>query len=83
MIIGSISENEKIEKRISITPDIVKKYISVGFKIILEKDYGNHLGFQNQEYENEGCELVNKSEILEKSNIILQLIQSLEIITEN
>ena len=73
MIIGSISENEKIEKRISITPDIVKKYISVGFKIILEKDYGNHLGFQNQEYENEGCELVNKSEILEKSNIILQL----------
>ena len=73
MIIGSISENEKIEKRISITPDIVKKYISVGFKIILEKDYGNHLGFQNQEYENEGCELVNKSEVLDKSNIILQL----------
>ena len=46
MIIGSISENKKIEKRISITPDLVKKYINVGFKIILEKDYGSHLGFQ-------------------------------------
>jgi len=73
MIIGSISENKKIEKRISITPDLVKKYINVGFKIILEKDYGSHLGFQNHEYENEGCEVVNKSEVLDKSNIILQL----------
>ena len=27
MIIGSISENKDIEKRISITPDLIKKYI--------------------------------------------------------
>ena len=31
MIIGSISENKEIEKRISITPDIAKKYISKWF----------------------------------------------------
>ena len=28
MIVGSISENIKIEKRVAITPDIVKKYSS-------------------------------------------------------
>ena len=73
MIIGSLLENKKIEKRISITPDLVKKYINVGFKIILEKNYGSHLGFLDQEYEKEGCELLNKSDVFDKSNIILQL----------
>ena len=30
MRIGSILENQTIEKRIAITPEIVKKYISLG-----------------------------------------------------
>ena len=47
MIIGSISENKDIEKRISITPDLIKKYISQGLKVFIEKNYGDHLGFSN------------------------------------
>ena len=35
MIIGSISENKILEKRISITPDLVKKYVSQGFKVLM------------------------------------------------
>ena len=73
MIIGSILENINLEKRISITPDLVKKYISIGFKIILEKGYGNHIGFKDQEYTNEGCEFVDRMEVFDRSNIILQL----------
>ena len=46
MKIGSISENQNIEKRIAITPDIVKKYISLGLKIFLKENYGSHLGFR-------------------------------------
>ena len=38
MIIGSISENKDLEKRVSITPDLVKKYISLGFKVLIERD---------------------------------------------
>ena len=38
MIIGSISENRDLEKRISITPEIAKKYINLGFKINEYKD---------------------------------------------
>ena len=33
MKIASILENQKIEKRIAITPEIAKKYISSGFEI--------------------------------------------------
>ena len=43
MIIGSISENKEIEKRISITPDIAKKYISNGFEILIEEGFDSHI----------------------------------------
>ena len=44
MKIGSVSENQKIEKRIAITPDeIAKKYIALGFEVHLSKNYGTHI----------------------------------------
>ena len=52
MKIGSVSENQKIEKRISITPEIAKKYISIGFEVNLSKNYGVHLGISDEEYKN-------------------------------
>ena len=73
MIIGSISENKDLEKRISLTPDLVKKYISQGFKILIEKEYGVHLGFVNEDYQREGCEVDTRNNVIEKSNILLQL----------
>ena len=87
MIIGSISENKDLESRISITPDIIKKYKSLGFKVLIEKDYGSHLGFSDEIYINEGCEIENKENIIKKSDIILQLNlpeeQNLQNIQEN
>ena len=73
MIIGSISENKSLEKRISITPDLVKKYVSQGFKVLIEKNYGNHLGFFDKEYQSEGCEIDSRNNVIDKSNILLQL----------
>ena len=73
MIVGSISENKELEKRVSITPDLVKKYISNGFKVLIEKDYANHLGFTDKEYQIQGSEIESKNNIIEKSNILLQL----------
>ena len=45
MNLASISENLNVEKRIAITPEIAKKYISLGFNLYLPKNYGAHLGF--------------------------------------
>ena len=87
MIIGSISENKKTEKRISITPDIAKKYIASGFQILLETDYGSHLGISNDEFLKEGCKIEKKENILNQSDIILQLDlpeeKNLEFLQEN
>ncbi len=50
MRIGSILENQNLEKRIAITPDIIKKYLSLGFEVFLSENYGSHLGIKDQEY---------------------------------
>jgi len=73
MIIGSISENKNIEKRISVTPDIAKKYITNGFQILLENDYGSHLGISDNEFLKEGCKIEKKENVLHHSDIFLQL----------
>ena len=74
MIIGSTLENQKIEKRIAITPEIAKKYISLGFDVQLSKNYGTHLGITDDVYEKIGVKfLSDDKEIINLSNIIVQL----------
>ena len=74
MRIASVLEDKKIEKRIAITPEIVKKYTSLGFKISLVKDYGKHLGFDDEKFKELGVEIKeDEKSILENSDIILQL----------
>ena len=73
MIIGSVSENKDFEKRISITPEIAKKYISNGFEVIVEKNLASHLGISDEEFLKEGCKVDNRESVLNKSNIVLQL----------
>ena len=74
MKIGSISENQKFEKRIAVTPDIVKKYISLGFEIVLSENYGSHLGIKDKEYLDLGVKFKkNEDEILQSSDLIIQL----------
>ena len=74
MRIVSILENQKVEKRIAITPDIAKKYIALGFKISIIEKYGEHLGFKDSDYKELGVEIsTNKSEVLNSADIIIQL----------
>ena len=47
MIIGSISENKNFEKRISLVPDIIKKYTNLGLEVNIVKGYGDHIGFSD------------------------------------
>jgi len=74
MKLASISENLKIEKRISITPEIAKKYLSIGFEVIVPKNYGSHLGFSDKEYLDLGVNTSSsEEEILKKGDIIVQV----------
>ena len=73
MIIGSVSENKDTEKRISVTPDNVKKFISNGFKVYLEKNYGEHLDIEDKRFSENGAELFSDKEKVIKDNKALLL----------
>ena len=74
MIVGSISENKNIEKRVAITPDVVKKYQSLGLGVYLTKNYALHIGITDKEYELEGAQFFNKDEeVISQSDAILQM----------
>jgi len=73
-IIGSVKEDLDKEKRISITPETVKKFINLNFSVLLEKNYAEHIGIIDEEYKNSGANLCNSAkEVLEKSEIILKV----------
>ena len=74
MKITSISENIKIEKRIAITPEVAKKYISLGFEVSLTENYGSHLGIKDEEYKELGVLISHdEKEIIINADIIVQL----------
>ena len=74
MRIVSISENNKIEKRIAITPEIAKKYIGLGFEVLISDNYGNHLGIKTEEYLKLGVKtLSDDKEIISNGDIIAQV----------
>ena len=74
MKIGSVLENQKIEKRVAITPEIAKKYISLGFEVHLSKNYAAHLGSRDDDYKDSGVKFSDdEKEIINLVDIVVQL----------
>ena len=74
MFVGSIKENISLEKRVAITPETAKNIISLGLNINLEKDYANHLGIKDKQYEDVGVKFYNSSsDVINNSKLILKV----------
>ena len=74
MKIGSTLENLEKERRVAITPEIAKKFISNGFEVNLQKNYAKHLGFVDKDYESINVKLFeNENAVVENSQILAQL----------
>ena len=74
MKIASISENKNVEKRVAITPETTKKYLSEGFEVLISKNYGDHLGFSDNEYKELGANIINdENKIIQDADILVQL----------
>ena len=73
MNVGSTKEKNP-EKRISITPDTSKSLKNLGLNVLLEKGYGENLGYSDQEYKDKGTEILsNAEEVLSKSDLICKV----------
>ena len=66
MKIVSAKEQIELEKRIAITPETAKKFISIGLDVSLPKDYGIHLGFSDEEYRSLGVNIAENEKALKE-----------------
>ena len=74
MLVGSIRENISLEKRVAITPETAKNIISLGLSINLEKNYADHLGISDKQYEEKGVKFYSSSsEVINNSKLILKV----------
>ena len=79
MIVGSISEDRSKEKRVAITPEIIKQYKSLGIEVYLCKDYALHLGITDSAYEQEGVKIFQTDEdVISNSNANKIMVVSLD-----
>lgn len=69
--IGILKETKAEETRVSGTPDIVKKYVQAGYKVLVEKGAGENSLYSDTEYKEDGASLTARSDVLKKSNIVL------------
>ena len=74
MRIVSVSEDKKFEKRIAISPEVAKKYISLGIEVNLSESYAEHLGIKDTEYKELGVKIFKDiKEIVSSADVIVQL----------
>lgn len=76
MIIGAVVELKSDERKVALTPSLVKSLTYAGHKVIVEKNLGIRANFENEEYLNSGAEIVNSPEdVYSKSDIIIKVNQ--------
>ena len=74
MIVGSTKEDLTLEKRVSLTPETAKNILGLGLKVCVEKNYANHLGIEDEDYEKVGVEIkASSNEVLNSSNAIIKV----------
>lgn len=66
--IGFPISSKKNEKRRAILPEDIKK-ISNPERVFIEEGYGIELGISDQEYQNAGCEVIERTKVLQKDII--------------
>ena len=58
------------ENRVSLTQEVLKKYQSLGCKVLAEKDFANHFGFTDSIFSELGVKIVGREEGLSQADII-------------
>jgi alanine dehydrogenase len=79
MIIGVPKEIKNHEYRVALTPAGVKDLVTRNHRVIIEKDAGLGSGFNNEEYKQQGAEIIEQAaDVFEKSELIVKVKEPLE-----
>jgi alanine dehydrogenase len=77
MIVGIPKEIKTDEYRVSITPAGVHDLVTRGHKVLLEDHAGEGSGITNQDYLDQGAEIVSRKDIFAQSEMIIKVKEPL------
>lgn len=72
MVLGVLKEIKEHERRVALTPEVVKLLKKKGFQVQVESDAGLGSNFSNQDYSAAGAEVVAKEQALQ-ADVILKV----------
>ena len=74
MKIAIVKETKTLEKRVAATPETVKKFISLGISVKVEKDAGIKSNILDSEYEESGAKIISDpKELLSNTDVVLKV----------
>ena len=72
MKIGVLKEIKDNEKRVAITPNVVSKIKKLGYDVLVENNLGSESNFYDEQYTDNGAEVVTKDEVY-KCDLLLKI----------
>ncbi|MBK9272353.1 MAG: Re/Si-specific NAD(P)(+) transhydrogenase subunit alpha [Saprospiraceae bacterium] len=74
MKIGVLKESRNQEKRVALSPQIVKQLISKGFEVLVEESSGENSAFTDGDYQNAGAKIIaQKKELISSSQVLVKV----------
>ena len=73
MIIGFLKENDEYENRTMLLPEHISKLSSLGFKILIENEYGKKIDIPDQLYESLKAEIKSAEHISAHADVIAKI----------
>lgn len=73
MKLGILKESLQEETRVSITPDIIKRFVSEGYTCYVESGAGAASQFGDETYTDEGAEIKDRDAIFKESDVLFQI----------
>ena len=71
MKIGIVKENLKGEARVAATPETVKKMVALNHSVFIEKNAGLGASISDDEYKNNGAEIVTRDKVLQSDLLLM------------
>ncbi len=73
MKIGILKESQKREKRVAISPNIVKLLIDKKFEILVEEDAGTASSFKDSDYTKAGALVEKRGVVFKESEVLIKI----------
>jgi H+-translocating NAD(P) transhydrogenase subunit alpha len=73
MNIGAVKEITPGERRVAVSPQSVKKFLALGYKVMVEAGCGSEAGFNDEAYQVAGAQVVPNGEVWNQADILLKV----------